>query len=68
MVELLIGKRVSLKASDNSGCTALHYAALHRHMEVVRLLIVEGANIEARDANGATVLKMEAGLYATSPQ
>ena len=34
----------------------------------VRKLLDQGANIEARDANGSAVLKMEAGLYATSPQ
>ena len=36
--------------NDSDGCTALTYAASSGHMEIVKLLIDHGANIEARDA------------------
>lgn len=40
---------------DESGATALHYAAFGGHREVVRLLVVHGADINARDSQfGAT--------------
>src|SRR5215469_1668742 len=45
----LINKR------DESGATALHYAAFGGHRDLVRLLVDRGAEINARDARfGAT--------------
>ena len=42
-------------ARDPSGATALHYAALHGHLEIVRLLFERGANINVPDGRyGAT--------------
>jgi len=40
---------------DDSGATALHYAALAGHRAIVQLLVQHGADINARDAKyGAT--------------
>src|SRR5262245_33232238 len=44
-----------LNRKDRDGATALHYAALHGQQEVVRWLVSQGADINARDARfGAT--------------
>jgi ankyrin repeat protein len=47
--DLLINER------DESGATPLHYAALHGHRHVVRLLLARGAEINSPDSRfGAT--------------
>jgi hypothetical protein len=38
-----------LDAKDGEGATALHYAALNGRQEVVRYLVGQGANVNARD-------------------
>jgi len=55
-VRALLKHRLELvNQRDPSGATPLHYAALGGHREVVRLLAVHGADINARDAQfGAT--------------
>jgi uncharacterized protein len=40
------------------GMTPLHYAARHDHVEVARLLLAAGANVNAREANAITPLLM----------
>lgn len=45
----LIRRRVPLDAKDDHKMTALHHAASGRHSSTARLLIDEGADIEARD-------------------
>ena len=39
-----------------SGMTPLHYAALYRHKEIMDLLVVNGANVNAKDKYGSTPL------------
>jgi hypothetical protein len=39
-----------------SGMTPLHYAALYRHKENMDLLVVNGANLNAKDKYGSTPL------------
>jgi ankyrin repeat protein len=40
---------------DESGATALHYAALNGHRQIVELLVERGANVNSRDGQfGAT--------------
>lgn len=41
---------------DNSGYTALHYAARSGHFEACHLLIRAGANVNAKTNGGATPL------------
>ena len=38
------------------GLTPLHVAARRAHVGLIRALVAEGANLEARTANGETVL------------
>jgi hypothetical protein len=45
-----------LRAADHQGFTALHWAAFNGHAEMVDLLIGKGADIEARNIFGGTVL------------
>ncbi|KAL3881636.1 hypothetical protein ACJMK2_028049 [Sinanodonta woodiana] len=37
---------------DTKGCTALHFAALHGHVEVVQYLIGQNCMVDAQDENG----------------
>ena len=42
-------------ARDESGATALHYAAIHGHRDMVKLLVERGADINSTDSRyGAT--------------
>lgn len=36
------------EGAPNDGNTALHFAAMHGHVEIVKLLLAKGANIDAR--------------------
>jgi ankyrin repeat protein len=63
----LITSRLILDGKDESGSNALHYAAgtvgrvpLHQTIEVVSMLLEAGADINARNAQGATALKIAA--------
>ena len=40
----------------NNGATALIWAAYQGHAEVVELLLMKGANVNARDKDGTTAL------------
>lgn len=52
---VLLRKGVSPAARDDDA-TALHHAAAFGHLEIVRLLIEQGAPLEARNRFGGTVL------------
>ena len=45
-----------MNAKDKFGETALHSAAGRGHLEIVKLLIAKGADVNARRENGETVL------------
>lgn len=55
VVELLLRKGVDPEGRDDDG-TALHTAAGHGRMDLVRLLVRYGASLEARNSYGGTVL------------
>ncbi len=56
-IKVLIKKDPGLKKSkDNRNCTLLHFAANGGHMELVRYLLSEGADINAQDLDGDTPL------------
>lgn len=48
-VALLIAKGASKEARDNSGRTPLHLAAVHRHTELVRVLLDAECHVDAVD-------------------
>ncbi len=54
VVEFLLDAGVDHGASD--GLTGLHWAAGHRYLDIVRLLLARGAALEAKNAWGGTVL------------
>jgi hypothetical protein len=56
VVDFLIDRGINLRAGENSGQTALHLAALHGEVAIVKLLIARGAPLEAKNAYGGTVL------------
>ena len=39
-----------------AGQTALHFAAVGSHLDMIRLLVKKGADLNARDANGTSPL------------
>lgn len=59
-IEALIADGVDINAAPKSGGyygeTALHVAAFRKHVDVLRLLIDSGANVDAADESGLTAL------------
>jgi len=55
-VELLLKKGANVNAKDKYGGTALMYAAVKGHKEVVELLIENGADVNAKNIMGKTAL------------
>ena len=51
-------KSVNINEPDNEGWTALHEAATHQELDVVKWLIDNGANASARDNRGETALHL----------
>ena len=49
MVEDLINADADINAADNSGKTALHWAAAVNNVDAVNVLLVHGANRDAQD-------------------
>ena len=58
---LLTQGGVSPRLTDGNGNTPLHCAALGGHVEVTRLLIDAGADLEAANNNGDRPLHLAAG-------
>ena len=48
MMALLIEGRTGLSARDSLGCTPLHYASAQDHIDIVELLLTNGADLEAK--------------------
>lgn len=58
LVELLIEKGAHINASDNSGFTALHIAALNEQSDCVESLIWAGADLSATTNKGVSALNI----------
>lgn len=56
VVDFLISRGVNLRAGENTDQTALHLAAHHAELEIVKLLIARGAPLEAKNCYGGTIL------------
>lgn len=59
-VKLLLEKHVEVNAANDAGDTALHFAALSMD-SVVELLVMNGADMAAKDRQGRTPLDMASG-------
>ena len=60
MVEDLINADADINAADNSGKTALHWAAAVNNVDAVNILLVHGANRDAQDDKDETPLFLAA--------
>lgn len=61
-----IAKTTILGSADETmGCTALHYAVFYNHIDVVRYLVENGANVNQQNLSGLTPLfwSLDQGLY-----
>jgi uncharacterized protein len=69
-VKAALDRGAPVDEPDVSGMTALMHAVMHRHTEVVELLLGRGANIEARDrlAGGTPLLVAAASADAKMVQ
>jgi ankyrin repeat protein len=54
--EALLQAGCDVNAADSNGFTPLMYAARYRRYSAVRLLLIGGANINAREKGGKTAL------------
>lgn len=54
-----------MNAGDVEGRSPLHFAAGFGHLDIAKLLIEEGANLEAQDSKGNTPLHYSAGYGRT---
>jgi ankyrin repeat protein len=59
-VKVLLDRHVDINAANDSGQTALHFAALSMD-SVVELLVMNGAKLDATDKQGRTPLDMALG-------
>ncbi|WP_353275377.1 ankyrin repeat domain-containing protein [Wolbachia endosymbiont (group A) of Pipizella viduata] len=55
--------KAQVNATDNSGNTPLHWAALNGEKDVVKALLGEGANVDAKDNRGWNPLHLAAENY-----
>lgn len=70
--ELSIAKRLmqadcAPDQRNNAGQTAAMYAALFQRTEVLKDLAAKGADLQAKDAQGNDVAKLQRGEFATAP-
>ena len=64
MVNWLLNKKAFVDQVDSNGMSALHYAALHKALEIGKILIAHGANVNLQDKkNGKTPIG-----YSIDPQ
>ena len=59
-VEAAIGAKVDLDTTDKNGLTALHWAAIDGHSNVVKLLLKQGASPYIKDKYGRTAAQAAA--------
>jgi ankyrin repeat protein len=58
VVETLLRYAADVHHQDVLGCSALHYAAFHKHLRVVRLLLDAGAQVSLKNVEGRSPLDL----------
>lgn len=58
LVPALLARKPRLESADREGWTALAHAAAEGKLELVRTFVAHGANVNAADAQGRTVLML----------
>ena len=53
-LDLCIKRKVNINVKDNQGYTALHWAIIKQHLNIVLLLLEAGANIHSKNLQGQT--------------
>ena len=66
VVEIMLRKDVETSGKDDDA-TALHFAAAYGHMDIVRLLLADGASLEALNSYGGTVLSGTLWYVSNAP-
>jgi ankyrin repeat protein len=56
MASLLISAGANVEAKEEAGSTALHFAVVGNHLDVIRFLLEKGADLTTRDAEGTSPL------------
>jgi ankyrin repeat protein len=58
MVRNMLQQQADVDARDNNQRTPGHWCAFKGHLEVIKMLVEFGADINARDTEGRTLLRM----------
>lgn len=58
MQEILLGSKIDINHQDDTGYSALMYAAVKDDIKVIKELIDKGANVALKNTDGETVLDM----------
>lgn len=56
VVDFLLDHGADLRAGENTGLPALHWAIVGGHLETVKLLLKRGASLEAKNVYGGTAM------------
>jgi ankyrin repeat protein len=59
-VKVLLNHGANVNATDLEGRTALMFAAINLHLDIVEMLLERGADVNARANDGATALMLAA--------
>lgn len=59
-VKALLARGAEVNAQDNAGRTALMFAVINMHRDMVYVLLEHGADVNARAVDGATALMLAA--------
>ena len=58
MVRKMLLQLADVDARDNAQRTPGHWSAYKGHLEVIKMLVESGADLNARDTEGRTMLRM----------
>lgn len=68
IVEEVIKSGVDINFGDHNGNTPLHIAVATNNLEVAKLLLEKGANLEIKNKNNLTPLSLAIFCYEKNPK